>query len=254
MIYDKLMNGEENVNRVYQDALALFGIGGAHPGGLGLTKNLLQNETISEQTKILDAGCGTGQTSAFLYKHYQCSVTPIDYHPLMVEKANQRFKAEKLPIRATHGSIESLPFPDHTFDLILAESVTAFTTIPNTLKEFCRVLKPKGVLINLDMTAEKALSHQDSKAIKDVYGVNQVLTENEWHQQLAIAGFQTSQTVFSGTILTELFNSNFQENHPPEFQLSAKIDPVYEAILLEHQKLTVFFADKLGFRVYRSVC
>lgn len=50
----------------YQDALAYYGVNGAHPGGLSLTKYLLQQERITSTTQLLDAGCGTGQTSAFI--------------------------------------------------------------------------------------------------------------------------------------------------------------------------------------------
>ena len=38
----------------YLDCLALFGIGGAHPGGLLLTKEILSREKINEKTIILD--------------------------------------------------------------------------------------------------------------------------------------------------------------------------------------------------------
>ena len=34
----------------YLDCLALFGIGGAHPGGLQLTKEILSREKIKEKT------------------------------------------------------------------------------------------------------------------------------------------------------------------------------------------------------------
>lgn len=50
----------------YQDALAYFGVSGAHPGGLTLTKFLLEQEKITSHTTLLDGGCGTGQTSAYI--------------------------------------------------------------------------------------------------------------------------------------------------------------------------------------------
>lgn len=52
--------------------LALLGIGGAHPGGFYLTKQLFDKEKITSETSILDIGCGTGQTSANLYCKYGC--------------------------------------------------------------------------------------------------------------------------------------------------------------------------------------
>ncbi|MBL5792479.1 class I SAM-dependent methyltransferase [Bacillus sporothermodurans] len=73
----------------YQDTLAYYGVGGAHPGGLSLTKQIFHNENITHTTKILDAGCGTGQTSAYLAEMYKCDVTALDIHPVMIEKAKK---------------------------------------------------------------------------------------------------------------------------------------------------------------------
>ena len=92
----------------YMDMLALLGVGGAHPGGLHLTKQLLEKEEINIDTSILDIGCGTGQTSAYLYCRYGCEITACDINATMVQKANKRFEQLKLPCKATIEDIENL--------------------------------------------------------------------------------------------------------------------------------------------------
>ena len=118
------------MNYTYLDCLASFGVGGAHPGGLKLTKRILSREYIDQETSILDVGCGTGQTSAYIGEKYQCSVTSLDSNNTMLMKAKQRFLSLKLPINSVYGSAENLPFPEGLFDFVLSESVTSFTDVP----------------------------------------------------------------------------------------------------------------------------
>lgn len=76
----------------YLNFLSQFGVGGAHPGGLSLTMDVLRKEQINESSYVLDVGCGTGQTAAYLASRFGAKVTGIDIHPLMVEKAKKEWK------------------------------------------------------------------------------------------------------------------------------------------------------------------
>lgn len=174
----------------YLDCLAAFGVGGAHPGGLQLTKSILARENIDQGTLILDVGCGTGQTSAYIAEKYRCSVTSLDSNNTMLEKAKQRFLSLNLAINVMHGSVESLPFSDGLFDFILSESVTAFTDVFLTILEFKRVLKPNGILLAIEMVLEDSLSEEELKTIVEFYGVSQILTELDWYNLFKKTGFK----------------------------------------------------------------
>ncbi|RXT03589.1 class I SAM-dependent methyltransferase [Ammoniphilus sp. CFH 90114] len=76
--------------------LAWFGIGGAHPGGLALTKEVLQRIKIGPETNIIDIGCGTGQTAAYLKKTFQCKVSALDRNKVMLEKAKHDLRKRNL--------------------------------------------------------------------------------------------------------------------------------------------------------------
>jgi ubiquinone/menaquinone biosynthesis C-methylase UbiE len=235
-----------NLNYTYLDCLAIFGVGGAHPGGLQLTKELLSREKIDETKSILDAGCGTGQTSAYIAEQYRCNVTSLDCNKIMLDKARQRFSSLHLPIEVKQGSTENLPFDEGLFDIILSESVISFTDVSLTIPEFKRVLKSNGVLLAIEMVLEKSLSEEELKPIVDFYGVSQLLTENEWYNLFQRASFKQ--------VSLEKFKLQFDENdvqNVTDFSLSENIDDKFFEILEKHVNFTTVYKEILGFRLFR---
>jgi SAM-dependent methyltransferase len=235
-----------NLNYTYLDCLAILGVGGAHPGGLQLTKDLLAREEIDETMSILDAGCGTGQTSAYIAEQYRCHVTSLDCNKIMVDKARQRFLSLHLPIQVKKGSTENLPFDEGLFDIILSESVISFTDVSLTIPEFKRVLKPNGVLLAIEMVLEKSLSEEELNPIVNFYGVSPLLTEDEWCDFFQRAGFKQ--------VSGEKCKLQFDENdvlNAPDFSLSENIDEKFFEILEKHMHFTTFYKDILGFRLFR---
>jgi SAM-dependent methyltransferase len=235
-----------NMGSAYLDFLALFGVGGAHPGGLQLTKRMLSREKIGPTAKILDVGCGTGQTSAYIAKEYGCHVTALDNNQIMIEKAKKRFQSLQLPIAVCHGSAEQLPFRDKSFHMILSESVTAFTDVSKSVPEYKRVLKPHGILVAIEMTREKRMTEAEAAQIIDFYGVKQLMSESEWREQFQKAGFQK--------IAAEKFRLEpnlTNTNNPTDFVPSKNIDGSYFQIPHQHQYLSGVFKNKLGCRIFR---
>lgn len=240
------------MNISYQDALVYYRIEGAHPGGMALTKLIFQNESIYHHTKILDAGCGIGQTSAYLAKTFSCNVYAIDGHPEMIEAAIQRFTEENLPVNVISGNIEQLPFHGDSFDYIIAESSTAFTHINKSLQEYFRVLKPGGVLLNIDMAAEETLSRKEKAEIMEFYEMKDVWTEEAWITAINKAGFNTVEVLKANSVLEALEEYTFEENESLEEALPINVDPKMDEIVQTHQKLLIDYGEKLGYRVFRA--
>ncbi len=234
----------------YQDALAYYGVNGAHPGGLSLTKYLLQQERVTAATNLLDAGCGTGQTSAFIKKHYPCSVTSIDLHPTMIQRAATRFQRENLPIRLLQGSIEKLPFLDGSFDIILVESVLIFTDIRSSLIELKRVLKPNGVVLALEMTSERELTPLEQDNMRTVYGIEKVFTEGEWVRNLINAGFANVEIKMSHTVFSHMFANMEEEDEEMDYTVTRNIEMEHK--LSEHAQILYTYGNFIGYRVYRA--
>ncbi len=231
------------MSRNYLDLLAYFGIGGAHPGGFPLTQLLLQDEIIHPCSSVLDIGCGTGQTAAFLNQKYGCQVTAVDNHPIMLEKARERFKNQESTVQVIEGDAQKLHFKDNSFDFIIAESVITFTTISKTLNELFRLLKKDGRMILIEMTAEEPLSRKVQKKVRTLYGIHEVLSEEEWKMKLQQIGFTHIDMIApsSELIQTEITDMN------PSKNLSDEWYDLWD----NHHSFIHQSAVPLGFRVFR---
>ena len=89
----------------------------------------------------LDAGMGPGRLCAELESR-GWTAHGVDAAPEMVSAARGR-----LPVAADRllvGRIESLPFPDARFDVVVATGVLEYAQLPAALRELARVLRPGG--------------------------------------------------------------------------------------------------------------
>ncbi|MED4203958.1 class I SAM-dependent methyltransferase [Neobacillus mesonae] len=227
----------------YIDFLAKFGIGGAHPGGIGLTKSILADEKITNECTILDAGCGTGQTAAYLYDQYKAKITCLELNPIMVEKAKSRFQTLQLPIQLIQGSVEEIPFQDNTFDMVLCESVLAFVNKPKALKEYYRVLKPGGRLIANEMTINAKLNKQEEQEVIQFYNIDSLLLETDWMGLLEETGFKNIEMKANHLNLME-------GNTAQEFNFSQGFEPELFSILNQHGNMLLKYHDILSHRIF----
>jgi cyclopropane fatty-acyl-phospholipid synthase-like methyltransferase len=218
----------------YLDLLAQYEVNSAHPGGPALTRLLLHNETITPNMTLLDVGCGTGQTVVYIAKHYPCKVIAIDINPKMLEKARQKLAKDQLDIPLIRANAMDLPFHKNSFDIILAESVTIFTKIHRTLREYYRVLKPSGTLLAIEATALSPLTKDETSDFQRVLGINCLPTKDEWRQMFQAAGFPNVQ------VLLERRMNWMQSLSPKMNQAFGE----YFNILFRHR-------NKFGYGVYR---
>jgi SAM-dependent methyltransferase len=93
---------------------------------------------------LLDVGCGDGYLTTKFARSAR-EVVGIDPDSKMLAVA--RTLHARSNIRFDNGIAEKLPYPDATFDRVVAVSVVEHFRDPATgLKEMARVLKPGGVL------------------------------------------------------------------------------------------------------------
>ncbi len=242
--------GENPVNKYnYLDLLSQLGIDSAHPGGFLLSKKVLLSLPINSKSRILDVGCGTGKTAAYIKKKYHCQVFAIDSSPVMIKKAKERFKKEQVNITVYKGTSEYMPFQNNTFDLILAESTTIFTDIKKTLSEYARILKKDGLLIDIDMTAQTSLKSWEYNEIISYYGLSMIPTEQEWIKKFNEAGFDSVRIMYGGSVFSAIFQ-NMIPNRNQKLLSSKKLNAALQDLWLDHQRLTLKYGHVLGYRVF----
>jgi len=114
------------------------------------------NALLQTGESVLDVGCGTGGVTipAKLRVGESGSVAGIDPAPEMIAVARRKAKRVGIKIDFRVGVIESLPFPDKTFDVVTSSLMMHH--LPQHLRvkglaEIKRVLKPSGRLLIADM-------------------------------------------------------------------------------------------------------
>ena len=104
---------------------------------------------VTAGADVLDLGCGTGVLTRYAAADagLDAKVAGIDPTPFMLEAARAN-PANPPNIEWVEGSGEDLPFPDASFDTLLASQVWQYVTDREaTFLEMKRVLKPGGLIV-----------------------------------------------------------------------------------------------------------
>mmetsp|Transcript_55780 Transcript_55780/g.167156 ORF Transcript_55780/g.167156 Transcript_55780/m.167156 type:complete len:214 (-) Transcript_55780:56-697(-) len=99
---------------------------------------------------VLEVACGTGWLLTQYAQRY--STYAIDYNHSMVAIARKNVQEAGSNAKIVQGSVECLPFPEHSFDTVLI--TMAFTGFPDgkvAMGEIHRVLKKGGRLVCVDV-------------------------------------------------------------------------------------------------------
>lgn len=93
---------------------------------------------------IVDAACGTGRGTGWLTERFpQAPVIGVDISAAMLAVASKRRSAAAF----ARCDVQSLPFLDHSVDLMLANFALPWCDPQRLLGEFARVLSPDGLLL-----------------------------------------------------------------------------------------------------------
>ncbi len=95
---------------------------------------------VRDGSRVLDLGCGAGQTMIAAYPKHITFGLDIDFSVLKLGKTLSS------DVQFCCGRAEELPYMDDIFDLVIARVSLAYTDIELTLREAQRVMKPDGRL------------------------------------------------------------------------------------------------------------
>ncbi len=113
---------------------------------------ILENWNIAPGQRLLDVGCGSGQT-AIPAARRGLHVTGIDIATNLVASARARAGEEGLEIRFDEGDAEDLPYKDASYDVAITLIGAMFAPRPEQVAaEFARVVRPGGKLYMANWT------------------------------------------------------------------------------------------------------
>jgi ubiquinone/menaquinone biosynthesis C-methylase UbiE len=169
-----------------------------YAGQRAIAGALLRRVPLSPNAAILDAGCGVGGGLTWLRESAGelGTVTGIDLHPRALRHAAQVSR------RVARASVEALPFPEQSFDLVTSFEVLYHLDVADdlaALREFARVLRPGGWLM-VRVPAHDWLRGAHDRQVHTRHRYSR----REMGQKLRQAGFSIQRLSYVGAFLFPL--------------------------------------------------
>ncbi|MCG8440896.1 MAG: class I SAM-dependent methyltransferase [Caulobacterales bacterium] len=155
---------------VYDHGLNVFSFGlmGANLDDIGhsMANYIRVKHPDFRPSAILDVGCTIGHNSCAWAKVFpDASVTAIDVAAPSLRYAHARAVAQNVPVHFRQMNATSLDFPDNSFDVVFSSMFLhelSVKDIVTALSEARRVLRPGGLLINMELPPNAEMSPYDS--------------------------------------------------------------------------------------------
>lgn len=136
---DELKDLYKNWNDYENDVINLAGYVGHK-----VTTDTLLKYLKNKQSKILDAGCGTGLVGQILYKNNYKNIVGVDFSQEMIDRALKKNVYQSLSLCDLTKKLE---FEDGSFDAIIcAGTFTCGHVGPKALNEMVRITKNEGYI------------------------------------------------------------------------------------------------------------
>ena len=149
------------------------------------TVSILKKYVFNKNSKILDAGCGTGLVGIELKKYGYSNIEGVDFSQNMLNLVPQSIykKIEKIDLN------KALKFKDNIYDVIMCVGTFTYGHVkPQALDELIRITKNKGFIcftINEGIYEEygfdnkiKELSNNKSWDVKEFFKSDYIITKD----------------------------------------------------------------------------
>jgi len=107
------------------------------------TVSVLRNYALNKNSKILDAGCGTGLVGIELKKYDYSNIEGVDFSQSMLDLVPQNIykKIEKIDLN------KPLKFKNNIYDVVMCVGTFTYGHVkPHALDEIIRITKNKGLI------------------------------------------------------------------------------------------------------------
>jgi arsenite methyltransferase len=185
---------------VASSSFSKFPDGVMRPGGLLLTRRIVESCAFANGAHVVDVGCGTGITVEYLRDSYGLRAVGVDVSDARLEQGRKR-AADLHLIRAAG---EALPFADGSMDGALAEcSLSVMRDVGKVLTEIHRILVPGGKLALTDLYTPDSCSTSAAGKRPSLSELTGVMKRGELTKLLTDAGFSVIQWEDQSAVLKE---------------------------------------------------
>ncbi len=208
-----------------------------------LNQAMLDKAHIGEDSKVLDLGCGNGNTAAWLARESRCQVTGIDLSGVRINNAIAALASQPPELQArlsyVKGSATELPQEDGTFSHVWSQATIYHVhDKEKAISEAHRVLQPGGLFVFDDLTKPRPdISDTARRYVYDRLLFDTDFSFQGYQDALKSAGFQVLEAFDLSEHLGESYYclgrmaEGQQERDPDTFTaLSFAYDRMVEAI------------------------
>lgn len=146
---------DDIVGAQYEDTAAAAGYAAAHEGWGPTARYFRSRLHVVDEAlrscpggRLLDVGCGPGMLVRHLLdtRPGDFRITACDRSPVMIDAVAEGSKNTE-DVEPTVARAEDMPFPDETFDVVVAMGVLEYTEAREALREIARVVRPGGLIV-----------------------------------------------------------------------------------------------------------
>jgi len=152
-------------------------------------------DQLEPRSIVLELAPGPGYFSIELAKIGSYSITGLDISHTFVEIAARKAAEAGVHVEFRQGNASSMPFADDTFDFLLCRAAFKnFAQPVRALREMCRVLKPggRGLIVDLRKDASiESINHEVEGM--GLNPVNKVLTKLAFRTMLLKSAYTRQQ-------------------------------------------------------------
>ena len=146
---------------------------------------LFQHQSLRASDRVVDVGCGQGNTARWIRRRFGSSVVGVDILDAVLRRVDER---DDLPLAQAEMAV--LPLRSHCADLIVAvESLYCHPHRELVFAEFARVLRPGGTMLLSEFLLGDEPQRYTTRVVSAVVHSNSLSTEAVYKEQLRAAGF-----------------------------------------------------------------
>jgi ubiquinone/menaquinone biosynthesis C-methylase UbiE len=150
---------------------------------------------LPSRSRVLEVAPGPGYFCIELAKLCDYAITGLDISHTFVDIASKKAAEAQVLVDFRQGNASNMPFADHTFDFLLCRAAFKnFAQPVRALQEMCRVLKPggRGLIIDLRKDASMESINREVEGM-GLNPINKMLTKLTFRTMLLMSAYTRQQ-------------------------------------------------------------